>query len=275
MLAVCLTITSGSQTAQAAWSTKTPMPTPRTFHCACAIDGKIYVFGGVTAGVPGAIWNPKGVDVYDPATDTWTTKGAMRTPRACVGACALSGKIYVFGGIVGDIGGSPVTTADTYDPATDTWTPLTRLPAAHGCPGVGSVGGKIFVLGGGSLTGGSISRVDEYNPVTDGWTIGPKLNKAKFSLGTGVVDSTIYVVGGTQISWPWTGISTVEAYTPPPDLSIGRQGATITLSWTGTLQEMNGPIGSHWQDITPAPVSPWTIEPSQGDLMKCYRSRLP
>ena len=134
------------------WATKAPMPNDRVFHCAGAVDGKIYVVGGCRSG-----WNVNDadvtdVDVYDPATDTWTKKGKMRSPRAMAAAAVVNGKIYVFGGIVGSLAGSPVSTADMYDPATDTWKPIAGL-VARACSGVCAVDNKIYLMGSGSMQG--------------------------------------------------------------------------------------------------------------------------
>ncbi|MCX6928046.1 MAG: hypothetical protein NT154_33270 [Verrucomicrobia bacterium] len=238
------------------WTTRAPMPNDRVFHCAGAVDGKIYVLGGCGSG-----WNVDGadvtdVDVYDPATDTWTKKGEMRSPRAMAAAAVVNGKIYVFGGIVGNLSGSPVSTADMYDPATDTWKPIRGF------------------VGSGSLQG-CLSRTDVYDPTTDTWQTGPGMRKAKCFMGASLVIGKIYIVGGDDAAWPWHSITTVEAYTPPPLLSITRQGGSITLSWTGILQELDGQVGWQWRDILPPPSSPWTFEAAHESPMNCFRSRSP
>jgi hypothetical protein len=237
------------------------------------VDGKIYVLGGC-----GSRWNVNGadvtdVDVYDPASDTWTRKGKMRSPRAMAAAAVVNGKIYVFGGIVGSLAGSPGSTADMYDPATDTWKPITGL-VARACSGVCAVGNKIYVMGSGSLQG-TLSRTDIYDTATDTWQTGPRLSQAKYFMGASLASGKIYIVAGSDVAWPWHSIATVEAYSPPPLLSITRQGGSITLSWTGILQEINGQVGWQWRDMVPAPASPWTIEAVHESQMNCFRSRLP
>lgn len=48
------------------WTRKSPMPIARTGLAVAAINGKIYVFGGINeAGIVGI------VDIYDPISDTW------------------------------------------------------------------------------------------------------------------------------------------------------------------------------------------------------------
>ena len=78
-------------------STKTPMPTLRHVHRACAVDGKIYVMGGITS--IGCDFPISKVEEYDPSTDTWDpTKTDMPTPRESFGLSAVNGKIYAIGG---------------------------------------------------------------------------------------------------------------------------------------------------------------------------------
>lgn len=255
------------------WATKTSMPRDRVFHCAGVIDEKIYLVGGCGSG-----WNVNNVDVpnvdvYDPATDTWTTKGKMRSPRAMASAVVVNSKIYVFGGIVGNLGGSPVSTADVYDPATDSWKPIAGRVAGS-CSGISAVGNKIYLMGSGSFQG-LFSRTDIYDTTTGTWQAGPRLSMAKCFLGASLVSGKIFLVGGCDVAWPWHAIATVEAYTPPPALSITRQDGSMTLSWTGILQELDGQAGWQWRDILPQPTSPWTIQAPLEKQMNCYRSRSP
>ena len=62
------------------WSRKTDMPTARSFAGTAVVDGKIYAMGGSA----GARLNEPAlavVEMYDPATDTWTRKADMPAPR--------------------------------------------------------------------------------------------------------------------------------------------------------------------------------------------------
>lgn len=257
------------------WSTKAPMPTDRVFHCAGAVDGKIYVVGGCRYVDHVNVGNPPDIDVYDPGSDTWSKKGRMRAPRAFAASAVVNGKIYFFGGIVGSISNPPGSTADMYDPATDSWKSIAGC-AVRACSGICVAESKLYVLGGGSLQG-ALSRTDIYDPATGTWQTGPKLSKAKYFMGASVVGGQIYIVGASDAGagQPWQSMSTVEAYTLPPLLNITRQDGSITLSWTGILQELEGQLGWRWRDVLSSPTSPWTIETAHQLQMNCYRSRLP
>ena len=193
------------------WTRKADMPTKRTFLSAVTLDGKIYVFGGVTTGVSGTEWNPSAVDVYDPATDTWATKGRMLTPTCMAGACAVNGKIYLMGGVPGGLLHDPaISMVQEYDPVTDTWMPKKDMPTARSGLSLSAVAGKIYAIGGGTYGRTAFSTVEEYYPATNSWTTKPDIPTARLGLSTAIVNARIYAIGGAKDWYPATGMSTVE-----------------------------------------------------------------
>jgi N-acetylneuraminic acid mutarotase len=98
MLIGLLGTTSMSLGGSGTWTTKADMPTARRNVAACVVDGEMYIFGGCK-GPPrvGAFMSPV-VDVYDPATDTWTTAADLPPPRWDLTAAVVDGKIYTIGG---------------------------------------------------------------------------------------------------------------------------------------------------------------------------------
>ena len=87
-----ITATFMSLPAEGGWTRKADMPTARTALAACAVDGKIYAIGGA----PRNQVVTATVEQYDPATDTWTTRASMRTPRAFFGAKQVRRIILTF-----------------------------------------------------------------------------------------------------------------------------------------------------------------------------------
>jgi N-acetylneuraminic acid mutarotase len=121
--------------------TKTPMPTERNQESACAVNGIIYVMGGVTP--YDAIINR--VQAYDPATDTWTEKSYMPTARHALGTAVVNGKIYAIGG--GKTWNDYIF--EEYNPITDRWTKKTDMPFGTGYFGCCVINDVIYVIGGG------------------------------------------------------------------------------------------------------------------------------
>jgi len=77
------------------WKVHAPMKDPRRSELgAGVIDGKIYVAGGrLDNDFPLEL-----LEIYDPATDSWTPGPSMPAPRDHAGVAAVNGKLYVIGG---------------------------------------------------------------------------------------------------------------------------------------------------------------------------------
>jgi N-acetylneuraminic acid mutarotase len=89
------------------------------------------------------------VDVYDPATNSWSVGTAMPTARANAGAAFIAGKWYVFGGKRGT---AYLNTLEVYDPAANAWSTRPAMPTARAALGVGGVSGLIYAVGGRNTT---------------------------------------------------------------------------------------------------------------------------
>jgi N-acetylneuraminic acid mutarotase len=100
------------------WTRKADMPTARKGPGTCVVDGKIYAIGGST-GADAPPVDPTGfilstVEEYNPATDTWTTKIDMPTPRTLLSTSVVNGKIYAIGGDVAFWPWSPTPAVEEY-----------------------------------------------------------------------------------------------------------------------------------------------------------------
>jgi N-acetylneuraminic acid mutarotase len=153
------------------WTQKADMPTARHAHASGVVNGKIYVvggFGGKWMVMPDGTMRPKEewptlsiVEEYDPATDTWTRKSDMPTPRGFLCAGVLNGKIYAIGA-----SNPRSNVVEEYDPATDTWIRVTDIKTARSFFATSVANGKIYAIGGGSGAGPE-PLVEEYTP--EGW----------------------------------------------------------------------------------------------------------
>jgi N-acetylneuraminic acid mutarotase len=79
------------------WAAGRPMPTARGGLMGAAVGNRIHVVGGEgNTAVASGIFPQH--EVYDPAQDTWSTLGPMRTPRHGTGAAGIDGTLFVPGG---------------------------------------------------------------------------------------------------------------------------------------------------------------------------------
>jgi len=188
------------------WVTKESMHQARSGLGVAALNGKIYAIGGVVSSgfvpsSPGsAVYAGKTpVEVtgtneeYDPATDTWTYKAAMPTPRAVFAVAVYQNKIYCIGGKTSD---DYTGVNEVYDPATNTWETKTPLPTARSWLTGNVVNGKIYLVGG--YPNRTLNEV--YDPATDSWTTEtPAPNALIFGFdkpASAVFDNRIFVIGG-------------------------------------------------------------------------------
>jgi hypothetical protein len=134
------------------WTELPPMPTARNHLAVGAIDGRVYVAGGrFGEGFTSDFTDV--LEIYDPATRTWSTGAPMPTPRSGVNGIGVGGCFYVWGG---EWAMGVFDENEVYHAASNTWRSLAPLPrAVHGVTGSAYVGGFIYAPGGGTSMGGS------------------------------------------------------------------------------------------------------------------------
>jgi len=138
--------------ARDAWTALPPMPTGRNHLAVAAIDGLVYVAGGrFDAGFTSEATDT--LELYDPATSTWSSRAPMPTARGGVNGIAVGGCFYVWGGEHAD---GVWAENEVYHAATNSWRSLAPLPIpVHGVTGAAFVDGWIYAPGGGTVQGGS------------------------------------------------------------------------------------------------------------------------
>jgi len=242
---VSLLNTAAVRAAEDYWVTKESMQQARSDLGVAAVNGKIYAIGGNTENgyVPNSRendykalgWIVATNEEYDPATDTWTFKKPMPTPRCNFGIAVYQNKIYCIGGITNRIGDEISFTGvnDVYDPATDTWETKTPMPNATSAQ-ANVVDGKIYLIGGGS--NGTLNQA--YDPVTDSWIIKEPMpvaigidNPPPNTLSTlvsALVDDKIYMMSfSVALSLNWK--AKIEIYNPTNDTWSLRESSPSDL----------------------------------------------
>lgn len=264
---------------QGTWRTAAPMPTKRIEVAAAALDGKVYVVGGFEKPSLGNMLNfaiTPSVEMYDPATDRWTSKRPLPVGLHHVGIGVVGGRLYIIGGYSksGLSVWNPVATVYAYDPTTDTWTERAPMPTVRGALSVAEHNGKLYAIGGYDRKVNN-AQVEVYDPARNVWTTGASLPTPRDHLATATVAGKIYAIGGRTDGDYSRNLAVTERYDPMTDrwirvadLPTARSGITASVvgGWiyvfggegaTGTFSENEAydPVHDTWQRMAPMPTA--------------------
>jgi N-acetylneuraminic acid mutarotase len=192
-------LTPSFAAARNSWTTKAPMPTPRT-HLAAGVTTNaagqqlLYAIGGFdpNAGPTTA------VEAYNLATNSWAARAPLPVALTSTnGVGTIGGKLYLSGGF--REGEGRQRSLYVYDPARNSWSLRADMPkrTAQGITGV--IGGKLYVLAGtcDDCVVTSPRRLFRYDPATNTWATNlPSAPNAHVSGAGGVINGKFYVAGG-------------------------------------------------------------------------------
>lgn len=180
----------------APWANAPALPLGPTQETAVvATGGKIYVFGGFTQ----ATDIIAAVQIFDPATCTWSMGPALPKPVHHANAAVVDGTIYVLGSLE-TINFTALPDVWAWNPATETaWSTKAPMPAGtqRGSAVAGVIDGKIYLAGG--FRGGAVGDVSMFDPAMNMWTTGlPAMPMSRDHGCGGAVGGKLYVLGGRQ-----------------------------------------------------------------------------
>jgi N-acetylneuraminic acid mutarotase len=190
------------------WSSKAGLPAGRERGAgAVAVhDGRIIYAGGqriVADPLPRRVAVAE-VDMYDPATDSWSRLPDMPTPRDHLGLEVVGDTAYAVGGrkLRFDL---PVTATEALNLKTRQWrTDLAPIPTSRGGFATGVVGGRIVAIGGESphpdaptpLHVHAHDDVESYDPRANAWRPMAPMPFGRYGIQGAVHDRGIWVAGG-------------------------------------------------------------------------------
>jgi N-acetylneuraminic acid mutarotase len=250
------------------WSAVAPMPTPHRLGLAAAAgpDGRIYAIGGIAGNLLTPTFSNM-VQVYDPATNSWSTAAPMPSPRSSLAVAAgADGRIYAIGG---DNAG-PLATVEVYDPATNSWSTAAPMPIPRENLAVtAGPDGHIYAIGGDDgIAQTAMNTVEIYDPATNSWSAAAPLPTARSGLAAAVgPDGRIYAIGGSD-GKP-ANLTTVEAYDPAtntwrtaaPMPTIGRGALAAAVGADSRIYAIGGNVGGDPGTGEVGTVEAMTVQP--------------
>ena len=204
------------------WNERAPMPNPRSQDAVGAINGILYVAGGL---------DPNGqetatLQAYDVERGSWTTLANMPAGRyEGDGTGVINSQLYVAGGWTVS-GRLPTDTLYRYDPPSNTWATLAPLSHLSGCGGTDVIDGQLYVTTACNGFSDCTPLLDVYNPLTNSWTSLANSNDEHLAPAVGAINGKLYVAGG--------------------------QGCSGQLT---TLTEVYDPATNQWTTLAPMPIA--------------------
>jgi N-acetylneuraminic acid mutarotase len=149
--------------AAGAWSPIADMSVAREKPVSAFVDDKLYVVGGWDDnGVPSTV-----LEIYNPATNTWSLGQSAPAAFAASAVAVLGGRIYVVGGCDFDICG--FTDVWVYDPGSDSWSAAADYPTATSWAACGALAGQVYCTGG-ATDASELTDGFAYNPTANAWS---------------------------------------------------------------------------------------------------------
>lgn len=193
------------------WRALPPLPTARGSANAVVVNGRIHVFGGATLPKdpgPGFVHPNRNTsvpthDVFDPATNTWTSRAPMITARNHAAAGVIDNRIYVAGGRAGSVfipNALNLDLVEVYDPATDRWSIVSPMPTARSAAAWGVHDGKLYVAGGEIRhrdIWGTYTTVEAFDPKSNSWTRLPPMPLPRHGLAGDFIGNRFHLISGS------------------------------------------------------------------------------
>jgi N-acetylneuraminic acid mutarotase len=185
------------------WDSLSPMPEPMGGIRAEAIDGRIYIAGGMdTSGASVA-----SLQIYDIASDSWIFGPNMAQERDNPGTVVVDGELYVLSGrhrlSDGTTLSEGVPSMEIYDPQADAWRDGGAMLRGRRTFAIGTIDGRLQLVGGEKdpeSPGQLFYEVDVYDPATGIWSQLDDAPAPRHGPAFATIGNQLIVAGGGSAS---------------------------------------------------------------------------
>src|SRR5213594_86292 len=205
------------------WSTIPPLNFPRQEAGVAAVEGRVYVIGGIGTDQQGS----KVVEIFDTQTGRWRLGPSFPIPIHHPNVAAVGSKIYVAGGY-SDPGFTPVAKVFELDIDTGVWARKADLRRARAAGAAIEYAGRMYVFGG-DAGDRSVTDTRVYEPSADQWTELAPMPTPRNHMGAAVLRGRIYVVGGRPGNLPVNEMydPATNTWTTKPPMPTARSGHAV------------------------------------------------
>ena len=193
------------------WRELAPAPTARGSANAVVIAGKIHVIGGATLPAdlkedwihPARNLAIGTHEVFDPATNAWSKRADMPTPRNHAAAGVVGNRIYVIGGRAGSVfipNALNLDIVEEYNPATNQWALRDPMPTPRSAAAWGVYNGRIYVAGGEIRhrdIWGTYTTVEAFDAKSNSWTRLPPMPLPRHGLAGDFIGNRFHLISGS------------------------------------------------------------------------------
>jgi N-acetylneuraminic acid mutarotase len=274
---VCVSLALNAPSIAGKWKNKAASPTAQLDSAVVAIDGLLYVAGGLTGQANSTLL------AFNPSKNKWSTLADIPGPRYLSEAATINGQLYVVGGLSNFLPRMLNTNFWVYDPPTNTWnTSVTQLSHLSAGGIAGAINGKLYVTTPENGSNINSTYLDVYDPVANTWNSLPSSSVVHDGGAGGVINGKLYVAGGVND----TGVGdALEVYDPNANtwttlatMPIGVQTAASAVingklyvfgGFNGTTAintvQVYDPVKNTWAEMTP--VVPITASQFNADVL--------
>lgn len=177
------------------WQDQALSPTNKIEPQCIKVDNKLLLICGFTSGYK--IVN--GTEIYDPATNSWSTGTSIPLPVTHGATAVIDGEIWIIGGFSGDNPGTGTNMVQIYNVAQDTWREGPALPKVRAAGAAAYYQGKLHFFGGFYPDRHSNSGdhfVLDLSKLDQGWQSDTPMPNPRGHLSAALVNGIIYAIGG-------------------------------------------------------------------------------
>jgi hypothetical protein len=159
-----------------------------------AANGKLYLIGGTSSHGH----DERGIEVYDPASASWSViPDALGIEREASATAVFGDRIALVGGRDRDERNQNM--CDLFDPARVRWSSCSNLHQSRSGFGLAAVGDRLMAIGGVNLLTGLTTQTIEISGAGGtGWMDGRWMPSPRQAMSIAVLGHTIWVIGGSN-----------------------------------------------------------------------------